>query len=323
MMHMPPCGSIRGMPLIETYAITKQYPAVRALDDFSVEIDPGLTGIVGSNGAGKSTLIKILLGLLPPTSGTATVLDYDIHRDGPTLRQYVGYLPEHDCLPGDMTATEFVSHMAQVSGLPGAAARERTAETLRHVGLFEERYRHLAGYSTGMKQRVKLAQALVHDPKIIFLDEPTNGLDPAGRDEMLDLIRKIGIEFGISMLFCTHLLGEIERTCDHLVVIDAGKLVKSAPLAEFTQEVESLRVEIDGDATPVLAQLEAAGISVESEDRRFIKVSYEGQPPFDAIRDAVVEAEAGLIRIEQRRNTLEDLFRTETTGANLEEDARV
>ena len=308
------------VPLIETEAVTMRYPGVTALDNLTLELGQGLTGIVGSNGAGKSTLIKILLGLLPPTSGRATVLGYDIQTDGPELRQYVGYLPEHDCLPGDMTATAFVSHMAQVSGLPAAAARERTAETLRHVGLFEERYRHLGGYSTGMKQRVKLAQALVHDPQIIFLDEPTNGLDPAGRDDMLALIRRIGTTFGISMLFCTHLLGEIERTCDHLVVIDAGRLVRSAPLHEFTRQFDALRVEIDGDARPVAKRLAARGISAEPDGSRILKVAVDGDATLDAIRDAVVDLGIGLVRVEQRRHSLEELFRTEATGAALVEE---
>ena len=143
-------------------------------------------------------------------------------------------MPEHDCLPLEISATEFVAHMAQVNGLPRGAARERTAETLRHVGLFEERYREMRGYSTGMRQRVKLAQALVHDPQLMLLDEPTNGLDPAGRDEMLDLVRRIGTEFGISILMSSHLLTEIERVCDYLVVIEGGRLIRSDSLATFT-----------------------------------------------------------------------------------------
>ena len=144
-------------------------------------------------------------------------------------------MPEHDCLPPDVSATEFVVHMAQMSGLPRTAARERAADVLRHVGLAEERYRAIGGYSTGMKQRVKLAQALVHDPQLVLLDEPTNGLDPRGRDEMLALIRRIGTEFGISVLVTSHLLGELERVCDHVIVIDAGRLLRSSAIAEFTQ----------------------------------------------------------------------------------------
>ena len=141
-------------------------------------------------------------------------------------------MPEHDCLPPDATATDFVSHLALISGLPRTAARERTAEVLRHVGLYEERYRAIGGYSTGMKQRVKLAQALVHDPRLLLLDEPTNGLDPAGRDEMLELVQRTGTEFGMAVIVASHLLGEIERVCNHLVAIEGGRLLRSAPLGD-------------------------------------------------------------------------------------------
>src|SRR5213076_1604912 len=176
-----------------------------------------------------------LLGLTPASEGTAHILGRDVVSDGPKIRERVGYMPEHDCLPPDVSATEFVVHMARMSGLPPTAARERTADTLRHVGLYEERYRPIGGYSTGMKQRVKLAQALVHDPQLVFLDEPTNGLDPVGRDEMLGLIRRIHTDFGISVLVTSHLLGELERVCDHLLAIDSGKLHYSGPVAAFTQ----------------------------------------------------------------------------------------
>src|SRR5450759_425749 len=156
------------MALISTRDLTKRYgTSVTALDALTLEVEPGVIGLVGANGAGKSTLIKILLGLIAPTSGSAAVFDLDVTRHGAEIRQYVGYLPEHDCLPPDQTATEFVTHMGRVSGLPMDAARERAAEVLRHVGLYEERYRQIGGYSTGMKQRVKLAQALVHDPKAV------------------------------------------------------------------------------------------------------------------------------------------------------------
>src|SRR6188508_1279763 len=223
------------MPLISTRALTKRYPrGVTALDGLTVEIGEGVIGLVGANGAGKSTLIKILLGLVPATSGEAHVLDFDAATQGERIRARVGYMPEHDCLPPDVSATEFVTHMARVSGMPGGAARERTADVLRHVGLYEERYRQIGGYSTGMKQRVKLAQALVHDPRLLFLDEPTNGLDPAGRDEMLALLRRIGTDFGIPMLVTSHLLGELEQICDHIVVVDGGRLLRSSSTADVT-----------------------------------------------------------------------------------------
>jgi len=169
-----------GAPLLAVERVTKQYRNVRALDDVSFTITDGITGILGENGAGKSTIIKILLGLLHPTSGSAKILGLDASEDV-AARARVGYMPEHDCLPSEVSAAEFLTHMAEVSGLPPDVARTRAADTLRHVGLFEERYRAIGGYSTGMKQRVKLCQALVHDPAFVFLDEPTAGLDPAGR----------------------------------------------------------------------------------------------------------------------------------------------
>ena len=188
------------MSVIATQGLTKRYGPVTAVEGLTVDVPTGVTGLVGSNGAGKSTLLKILLGLLPATEGTARVLDLDVATEGPAIRERVGYMPEHDCLPPDVSATEFVVHMGRMSGLPTTAARERAADTLRHVGLYEERYRPMGGYSTGMRQRVKLAQALVHDPDLVLLDEPTNGLDPAGRDDMLELIRRIGAEFGIAVV---------------------------------------------------------------------------------------------------------------------------
>src|SRR5574342_725659 len=196
-------------PLIATQSLTKRYPnGVAALSELTVSVEPGIVGLVGANGAGKTTLIKILLGLLPPTSGRVRVLGLDPQRDAARVRARVGYMPEHDSLPVDVSASEFVTHLARISGLPRTAARERASETLRHVGLYEERYRQIGGYSTGMKQRVKLAQALVHDPDLLLLDEPTNGLDPAGRDAMLSLIHRIGTQFGMSLILCSHLLGE-------------------------------------------------------------------------------------------------------------------
>ena len=297
------------MALISTSDLTKRYgSSVTALDGLTVDIEPGIVGLVGSNGAGKSTLIKILLGLIAPTSGTATVLDLDVRTRGTEIRQFVGYMPEHDCLPPDSTATDFVSHMALISGLPRTAARERTAEVLRHVGLYEERYRAIGGYSTGMKQRVKLAQALVHDPRLLLLDEPTNGLDPAGRDEMLELILRIGSEFKIAVIVATHLLGEIERVGSHLVAIEGGRLLRSAPLHEFVEQTGTLAVEVDEGSALLAERLTADGLAVVV-DGRAVLVAVSDQRPFDLVRDAVADLELPLVRIEPRRHRLEDLFR--------------
>ncbi|WP_327703955.1 ABC transporter ATP-binding protein [Streptomyces decoyicus] len=316
--------TVDDVTVIVTESLSKRYPRVTALDRLSLDIAPGVTGLVGANGAGKSTLIKILLGLAPATEGTAHVLGLDVTKDGGTIRERVGYMPEHDCLPPDVSATEFVVHMARMSGLPPAAARERTADTLRHVGLYEERYRPIGGYSTGMKQRVKLAQALVHDPQLVFLDEPTNGLDPAGRDEMLGLIRRVHTDFGISVLVTSHLLGELERTCDHVVVIDGGKLLRSSSTDEFTQVTASLAVEVtDTDAHPdgagaLRAALAAAGATVTTgaagseslaSTGHLLYVEAAGEETYDLVRDTVAGLGLGLVRMEQRRHQIAEVFR--------------
>jgi ABC-2 type transport system ATP-binding protein len=297
--------------LVALSGLTKRYPGVVALDDLTVDLEAGIVGLVGSNGAGKSTLIKILLGLVGPTSGTALVMGRDVTRDGTAVRAEVGYMPEHDALPPDQSATELVTHLAELSGLPRGAARERTAEVLRHVGLYEERYRPIGGYSTGMRQRVMLAQALVHDPRLLLLDEPTNGLDPAGRDEMLELVRRTGTEFGIAILLASHLLGEIERVCDFLVAIEAGRLLRAAPLHDFIERTGAMRIELEEDAAPLGARLAASGLPGRVDGRE-LTVELADDAAFDLLRDAVAEMGLGLVRIEPVRRSLEDLFRDET-----------
>jgi ABC-2 type transport system ATP-binding protein len=303
------------MPQIATNELTLRYPGgILALDRLDIEIESGFIGLVGANGAGKSTLLKILLGLLPPTAGRAEVFGLDVTSSALEIRQRVGYMPEHDCLPPDVSATEFVSFMARLAGLPANAARERTADVLRHVGLYEERYRQIGGYSTGMKQRVKLAQALVHDPRLIFLDEPTNGLDPAGRDQMLGLIARIGRDFGITVVVASHLLGEIERVCTYLLAIDAGHLLRAAPIGVFTEETGLLSVEVEDGADRLLDHLRERGMQVD-RDGRGLLLHLDGEPPYDAIRDAIDDLGLALVRIERGRSRLEDLFRGQVGGA--------
>ncbi|MFE1444178.1 ABC transporter ATP-binding protein [Streptomyces sp. NPDC058739] len=305
--------------MIATESLSKRFPRVTALDRLSVDIGAGVTGLVGANGAGKSTLIKILLGLSPASEGRASVLGLDVATEGAAIRERVGYMPEHDCLPPDVSATEFVVHMARMSGLPPAAARERTADTLRHVGLYEERYRPIGGYSTGMKQRVKLAQALVHDPQLVFLDEPTNGLDPVGRDDMLGLIRRIHTDFGISVLVTSHLLGELERTCDHVVVVDGGKLLRSSSTTDFTQTTTTLAVEVtDSDAHPdgtraMREALHARGVTVQDGSGlpgagHVLLLTAQGEETYDLVRDTVADLGLGLVRMEQRRHHIAEVF---------------
>ncbi|MFV2008945.1 MULTISPECIES: ABC transporter ATP-binding protein [unclassified Micromonospora] len=299
------------MTLIATDALTKTYGGrVTALADLTVEVQPGIVGLVGANGAGKSTLIKILLGLLAPTSGQVRVLGLNPTTDADAVRARVGYMPENDCLPPDLSAAEFVTHLGRISGLPRAAARERASEALRHVGLYEERYRQIGGYSTGMKQRVKLAQALVHDPDLLLLDEPTNGLDPAGRDAMLALVHRIGAEFGISVLVCSHLLGEVERICDSLIAIDGGRLLRSAQLSDMTTASDVLAIEVSEGTEALAARLAAADLPVSREGQLLLVPAETGSDVYDRILAAVVELDLPLHRLDQRRHRVAELFAT-------------
>jgi ABC-2 type transport system ATP-binding protein len=313
-MHAPDAGQRApdpAVPVIEASALSRRFgPSIVALDELTVAIGPGITGLVGANGAGKSTLIKILLGLLPPTSGKARVLGLDTLSQAERIRALTGYMPEHDCLPPDMTATEFVAHMGRMSGIPPTAAKERAAESLRHVGLYEERYRQMGTYSTGMKQRVKLAQALVGDPRLLLLDEPTNGLDPAGRTAMLDLISRIGSQFGISVVVSSHLLGEIEQICDHLVAIDAGRLLRAATMSSFTQASQVLAIEVEEGLPLLAAELAQRGLDPVRGERDLL-VLIKGDGTFDAVRDAVADLGLPLTRMEQRRHRVEEIFRAE------------
>jgi ABC-2 type transport system ATP-binding protein len=306
--------------VVETAALTMRYGGtVTALDQLTFAIEPGITGLVGANGAGKSTLIKILLGLLEPTGGHAAVLGHDCAADGLAIRARTGYMPEHDCLPPDVSATELVTHLGRISGLPVTAAKQRAADSLRHVGLYEERYRLIGTYSTGMKQRVKLAQALVGDPRLLLLDEPTNGLDPAGRSTMLELIERIGTDFGISIMVASHLLGEIERICDHLVAIDGGRLLRAATISSVTKASAVLLVEVDEGMDLLTAELARRDLGPVPFERGLL-VQLAGDETYDTIRDAVADLGLPLTRLEQRRHRIEELFSdpvppVTTTGA--------
>jgi len=317
-MEPSPPGVIE-TAVIDTVGLTKVYPGgVTALQGLTVTFAAGVTGLIGANGAGKSTLIKTLLGLLAPTGGTATVLGHDCVSEGEKIRQLVGYMPEHDCLPADVSATEFVTHMGRMSGIPATAAKERAAEALRHVGLHEERYRQIGTYSTGMKQRVKLAQALAGDPRLLLLDEPTNGLDPAGRTAMLELIERIGHEFGISIVVASHLLSEIERVCDQLVAIEGGKLLRADSISSFTGASQVLLVEVESDdgLEALIADLGRRGLApVKGKDRFQALVPLAGDDTFDAVRDSVAGLRLPLSRLEQRRHQVEELFHDDTVGA--------
>ncbi|MFN8594208.1 MAG: ABC transporter ATP-binding protein [Thermomicrobiales bacterium] len=309
---------------ITAAGLAKRYGAVTALDRIDLGVPRTAVGLLGPNGAGKSTLLRILLGLTKADSGSATVLDRDVKRDARDLRMRVGYMPEVDALPEGATAADFVAHMAEMSGLPRRAARQRAADVLYHVGLDEERYRLIKGFSTGMKQRVKLAQAIVHDPELVFLDEPTNGLDPLGREEMLALIGRIYRQLGILVVLSSHILDDVERVCDYVVVLDHGRVVASQPIRAAEDGSADLHVRVDGDPAGMLARLAAAGLTtrgagIEYGSDEFI-VTRDGDRTFDVIRDAAVETGASLRLLRPAVRSLEDLYVGSVTADRSSQD---
>ena len=300
--------------IASTTALTQRFGPTVALDAIDVQLHPGVTGLVGANGAGKTTLINALLGLRAPTSGSSTVLGLDPRSQGAALRARVGFAPERDVLPDEMRAVDFVRHLAQVRGLPRSEARTRASDSLWLVGLGEERTRTLGTMSTGQRQRVKLAQAVASDPELVLLDEPTSGLDPTQRSEMLTLIGEISSEHSVSVVLSSHLLEEVERVCDHIVALDAGRLVADGPIAELVGDGEGITLELVDIAEPagtvdaVESALRGAGLDVERTGTTLRLGGAERDELSDRARDAVAEAGARIRRLEARRRTLADLF---------------
>ena len=298
-------------PIIEIANLTKRYGRQTALADLSLGVPFGAIGLLGANGAGKTTLIRVLLGLTKPTSGSARVLGIDTQAQPIEVRRRVGFMPESDCLPRDATAAEFVGHLAEVSGLPTRTARQRAADVLYQVGLDEERYRLIKGFSTGMKQRVKLAQALVHDPSLVFLDEPTNGLDPRGREDMLELVNRIHRTLGIAVVLSSHILEDIERVCTQVIIIDEGRLLLSQALRTHDDSRGDVMFRVEGDPGPIADRLRGRGLTVKvglGEAGQDIVVSPESDETFDAIRDGVAELGLPLRMLRTRSSSLEDLY---------------
>ncbi|WP_420623090.1 ABC transporter ATP-binding protein [Candidatus Poriferisodalis sp.] len=300
--------------IVETSALTQRFGSTVALDTLDVRMRTGVTGLVGANGAGKTTLLNALLGLRIPTAGSATVLGLDPRSQGAALRAKVGFAPERDVLPDEMRAVEFVRHLAQVRGLPRSEARTRASDSLWLVGLGEERTRTLGTMSTGQRQRVKLAQAMASDPQLVLLDEPTSGLDPTQRSDMLTLIGEISNEHSVSVVLSSHLLEEVERVCDHIVALDAGRLVAEGPIAELIGDGEGVTLELVDIAVPsgsvdaVVSMLLGAGIEVERSGTTLRLGGVDRDELCDRARDAVAEAGARIRRLETRRRTLADLF---------------
>lgn len=255
--------------LFDLENVQKSYGNYEALKGVTLQIKEGSVGLLGPNGAGKSTLIKTLLGLIELTGGSARVLGFHLPQDAHKIRQAIGYMPENDCYLPYMSAVQYVSTMGQLTGMPRAEAFSRAHQTLHYVGLGEARYRKLGGFSTGMKQRVKLAQALVHGPRLVFLDEPTNGLDPQGRDEMLALIGDVKAR-GVSVVLSSHILHDVEEVCESAIMLDQGALVYCGPIAELKRGGQQRIVEVETkDANDRFAELlKARGFSVETQGLR-------------------------------------------------------
>ena len=281
------------MDFIDLDRVSRWYGAHQALRDVTLHLEPGRIGLLGPNGAGKSTLLKILLGLLPPSSGTGRVLArelaaedgtdpqasragwglrklrLDVGTDGSALRRAIGYMPEADALVPGLRGADYVALAGELYGMPRRQAQRRAHEVLTYLGLEDARYRRLEEYSTGMKQRLKLAQALVHDPPVLLLDEPTSGLDPAGRDAMLDLLLTLGREHGKAFLLSTHLLGDVERVCDRVVILDHGRVLLHGAVSELRRSRQDrYRLQIQGDRTAFLEELRLEGVRILDDNEQ-------------------------------------------------------
>jgi len=296
-------------PVVELERVTVRYGNRPALREASAVFPEGAVGLLGPNGAGKSTMIRALLGLVVPDEGQLRVLGIDAKVSPMTIRGKVGYMPESDAhIPG-MNAVSFVAYCGELCGLPRADAMQRAHEVLFYVGLGEARYRNVDTYSTGMKQRIKLAQALVHDPELLFLDEPTNGMDPKGREEMLELIRDIARNKGLHVILSSHLLPDVEQTCEHLVVLDKGTVATHGPIATLKGHggrVVELRVK--GDAAAFLSALDAAGFERHVGDEDVMRVFVpEGRDP-QAIFGLARAHDVQVRHFRASMPTLEDVF---------------
>jgi ABC-2 type transport system ATP-binding protein len=293
-------------PLIRLEGLTKRYPGVTALDDLSVEVPHGRVGLVGANGAGKTTMFRLLLGLAHPTEGRVEVVGRDVAADPIGVRTRLGYMPEHDCLPLDQTAADVVATFGELSGLPARAARQRASDILDLVGLDEARFRPIGGFSTGMRQRTKLAQALVGDPRLVLLDEPTAGLDPLGRDEMLALVERLG-SFGISVLMATHLLDDVQRVCDHVLMIDAGRLVVAGETESLLERTGRVTVDVGVAAATLADCLATVPLDAVVVDG-LVEVTLGSDDELDVLRDVIAELGLPLHRLSTRLTSLDEVF---------------
>ncbi len=292
--------------VVSARGVVKRYGRTVALAGLDVEIGTGITGLLGSNGAGKTTFLSLVLGLRSRDEGHLVVLGEDPAMAGIDVRARIGYAPEHHDLPAELAAAELVRHLAELHLLPPRAAVQRANDALWLVGLGEERFRPVGTMSTGQRQRVKLAAAIAHDPKLVLLDEPTDGLDPVQRTEMLDLIRRIGSEFGMHIVVSSHHLEEVERICDAVVIVEGGEVVHAGTLADLRRGPDGLVVEVDERADELAALLTDRGLDVTVRDGVLLLAGAAGD--HDAVRDAVADLGVGLRKLAPRGRTLEDVY---------------
>jgi ABC-2 type transport system ATP-binding protein len=295
-------------PVIETKGFSKSFGSQKALNDVSVKVPPGTIGLLGPNGAGKSTFMKCLLQLIPATSGTARLLGKDVGAEGREIRKRVGYNPEQDChIPG-MVGCEYVTYCAQLCGLPFQAARQRAHEMLDFVGMGQERYRKIDTYSTGMKQRLKLAQAIVHDPEIVFLDEPTNGLDPRGQAQILDLVESLWTIHGISVVLSSHLLHDVDRICEHIIIIAQGKVLVQDTLTNLKSKRKgAAEIVVASKVDDLYRAFKDKGWPAELLPNGHIKVEH-GTQELNPLIDLMTEMNISPLEIIPSPNALEELF---------------
>lgn len=268
-------------PMVVLDHVTVRYGKRVALNDVTLQIGEGIVGLLGPNGAGKSTMLKTLLGFCKPSSGTAQLFGMQAGRGGREVRRRVGYMPERDVTSPKLSAVSFVSYCGTLAGMPYRDALQRTHEVLNYADFGEERYRAMETYSTGMRQRAKLAQALVHDPRVLFLDEPTNGLDPVGRIAMLDLILDVARQRGVAVILSSHLLPDVEHVCDKVILMNHGRVVRQGAIAEFTQvHVQRFAVRVKDGAAAFQERMTREGCAAElAEDGKVIVRISENQNP--------------------------------------------
>src|SRR5262245_4678033 len=294
--------------LFALHDITKTYGRITALRNLSVTVQPGAVGLLGPNGAGKTTLIRTLLGLITVDSGGGQVLDMDIRSRRLDIRQTVGFAPEDECLFPGVAGIEFVAYAGELCGMSSTDAMQRAHEVLNYVGLGEARYRRVESYSTGMKQRLKLAAAIVHDPRLLILDEPTNGMDPAGRQEVLELSRDLAINKGMSLLFSSHLLPDVEAVCDHVLVLAQGRLLAQGQIRELKQAHDRMvEVRVKSDPPAFARDLVGHGCKVESRDD-LLQVRLPEGREHDLLWSVAAKSGEQIRYLRPQRSTLEEIF---------------